>query len=452
MLPSLDLSRDWRKARISLAQVDPVALAVNYGGFEPTVKQQAWMRGIYSQAPDQTQQIAKCGRRQGKTRCAATTYAALFARDPTVRIFHLAGSYLQATRLYEYFKPLATNPELFPPGSRHELDGEPTKYLTRFKAGGTLEVLTASAKSIRGGGADVLSMDEAVLIPMHLITAAWPIVRESRRPKIVVMSTASPEVNLPWFLDLWQNAEEKGFRPHEWTTEDCPWINRRVDELAARLWDRETIKIEYEGGIGERAGAVWGSQLLSRAFVDPNNPALYPPPAPDPLTDKWAALDWGFVGQAVLTFYEKQGDLIIIRDVRIWTKEPYTEIKQEIKEDFARYPIYPDSESVSDNEDLTRMGLEVHPVVFSKRKLENISHIRWLLENGLLRIPDPAQADAEKREDWFTFRNQLEAYHWNEKTGKPVKLNDHCCDSLICGVEKLQEPERRPYFDYTVYR
>ena len=35
----------------------------------------------------------------------------------------------------------------------------------------------------------------------------------------------------------------------------------------------------------------------------------------------------------------------------------YTQIKQEIVQDFGRYPIYPDSEAVADNADLTDMGI-----------------------------------------------------------------------------------------------
>jgi hypothetical protein len=264
------------------------------------------------------------------------------------------------------------------------------------RAGGNLEVLTASAKSIRGGDADILSIDEAVLVPQRLLDAAWPLVRASRHPKRIVMSTASPDVSLEWFVRLL-------------------------------------------GQIAERTGQVWGSQLVDNALVNPNDQAQYPLPANDPLTQKWTALDWGFVGQAVLTFWEMQGDTLYLRDCRIWTETSYTEIKQEIAADFGKYRIYPDSEAVADNQDLTNMGMKVRPVIFSKEKDELISRVRWHLEKGLIKIPNP-----EQDQRYFTLVQQMKAYHYNEKTGKPVKVNDHCCDSVICAMKPFYDPEAYP--------
>jgi hypothetical protein len=38
----------------------------------------------------------------------------------------------------------------------------------------------------------------------------------------------------------------------------------------------------------------------------------------------------------------------------------------------------------------------------------------------------------------------MKAYHYNEKTGKPVKVNDHCCDSVICAMKPFYDPEAYP--------
>jgi len=438
---SLDLSKDWRNARSALVQVDPTALAYLYGNITLSPGQTRLVRRITSplQLGEVRQIVLKVHRKGGKTNCLGIGFAHLFQQDQTLRIFHLSGSYLQASRLYDYFRPLITNQELFPDA----LDGEPTRFLTKFKAGGKLEVLTASAKSIRGGDADILSIDEAVLVPMRLINAAWALIRASRRPIRIVTSTASAEVNLEWFVRLWQSAKKVGFEPHEWPESECPWINMEERRLAELLLDSQTIRVEYGGEIAERVGRVWGTyrlpngavvDLIDHVLVDPRKAEEYPLPAADPLTEKWTALDWGFVGQAVLTFWEKQGDTIILRDCRIWTETSYTEIKQEIKEDFGNYPIYPDSEAVADNADLTKMGMKVTPVIFSKDKSFLISRIRWRLENGLIKIPNP---EVDTR--FFTLVQQMKAYHYDEKTGKPVKANDHCCDSIICAMKHLEE-------------
>jgi len=400
------------------------------------------MNAIVSKAPEHRQVVAKVHRKAGKTISVAIAFARLFKHDPTLKIFHLSGSYLQASRLYDYFKPLVTNRELFPDA----LIGEPTRYWTKFKKGGCLEVLTASAKSIRGGDADILSIDEAVLVPMNLINAAWPLIRASKFPKRIVTSTASAEINLEWFIRLWQNASKLSFDRHEWPESECHWINKEESELAKLMLDSQTYQIEYEGAIAERRGTVWDNNLINAALVDPRKAEEYPLPAADPLTEKWTSLDWGFIGQAVLLFCEKQAETVYVRDCRIWSKESYTSIKQEIREDFGAYPIYPDSEAVADNEDLKRMGIRVVPVIFSKEKDFLISRVRWRLEQGLLKIPNPDITDLAQGIDgrkYFTLVQQMKAYHYNEKTGKPEKVNDHACDALICAMKHVEQTSGR---------
>jgi hypothetical protein len=123
------------------------------------------------------------------------------------------------------------------------------------------------------------------------------------------------------------------------------------------------------------------------------------------------------------------------------------QIKQEIATDFRKYPIYPDSEAVADNKDLESMGMRVVPVIFSKEKDPLISRVRWRLEKGLIKIPNP-----EQDQHYFTLVQQMKAYHYNEKTGKPVKINDHCCDSVICAMKHVETHFPPTTFqDSTVY-
>ncbi len=421
-----------------LISISPANITRLYRQWAPSSGQIRFQEAIVSEDPQFRQIIAKTPRRGGKTLCMADAYLHLFRRDPTLKIFHMAGSYLQATRLLEYFNPLVTNQELFP----GMLEGEPTRYLTQFRKGGSLEVVTASTKSIRGGGADILSIDEAVLFPRKLRNAAWAIIRASKHPKRVVASTASPEVELEWFLSTWQNAKAKRFYQIEWGLAECSWLNTQDTEDARLMLDSETFTVEYEGGIAARTGRVWGTyrlpdgtvvDLIDNALVDPRRAEEYPLPAPDPLTEKWTSLDWGFIGMAVLLFWEQQGDTLYIRDCRIWTQESYNSIKQEIKEDFGQYPIYPDSEAVSDNRDLQNMGMKVIPVIFSKEKDPYISRVRWRLERGLIKIPNP-----EFDSRFFTLVAQMKAYHYNEATGKPAKVNDHGPDAVICGMKHVE--------------
>jgi hypothetical protein len=400
---------------------------------DPSPGQIPALQAVTSPDPAFSSIIIKAPRGGGKTKLGAAAFAYLQRIDPTWKIFVQSGSYRQARYLYSYYKPIVLNPDIFP---QDWLVGKPTMYWTEFKQGGSLEILPASERRSRGGHVDIACADEAVLFKPELIDALWPTTRTSRRPKHLIMSTASPGPCLEWFVEVWQNPKAKGFVRYGWPPEECAWINPEETARAALVLDSETLRVEYGGEIGERKGRVWDSALIDgiepdipHAVVDPNDPHLYPDMAAHPLTEKWTALDWGFVGAAVLLFFEKQGDTVFVRDCRTWQKTSYTEIKHEIRDDFGLYPIYPDSEAAADNADLEQMGLKVTPVVFSKDKGTLISNVRWRLENGLLRIPDPAVD-----ETFFTLVQQMKAYHY-DKSGKPAKVNDHCVDALLCGMK-----------------
>jgi hypothetical protein len=414
--------------------------------------QTSLVKAIISQEPEYSQIIAKTVRGGGKTKSAAVAYAIAHRKDPKRKVFIHSGSFEQARYFYSYYRPLILNPDFFP---QDELLYEPTQSLTQFKHGGFMKILSASEKQSRGGHVDDAVLDEAVLMSQDLIDAVWPTVRTSTHPKRVVMSTASPKVSLDWFLRIWQHADQLHFKRFEWGIEECTWISKEDTANAALLMDSNTFKVEFLGEIAERRGTVWDNNLINKALVDPRRAEEYPLPAADPLTEKWCGLDWGYMGQSVLTFWEKQGETAYLRDCRIYTETSFTEIKQEIREDFGKYPIYPDSEAVADNEDLKKMGMKVVPVIFSKDKDFLISRIRWRLEKGFIKIPNPEIDDKDRGivgSKFFTLVQQMKAYHYNEKTGKPVKANDHCCDSVICAMKHVEVDHRRPVIKFAPRR
>ena len=428
---------EFKTLKLALVHEDPACLARFYGEIDPSPGQVRFLNAICSPDPKHKQLVAKVMRGGGKTKCAAIGLAWLLLRDPSWRIFVLSGAYWQARRLYQYFLPIVTNPELFP---QSWLVDEPTQYLTLFRQGGSLEVLTTSQRRIRGGHVDVLCIDEAVLVKPDQVDAVWPVVRTSTRPKRIVMSTASNEVNLDWFLRLWQDARKLGFKRHEWPLGECHWINKRDTELAARILDSETFRIEYLGEIAERKGRVWDNALIEKALVDPNQTKEYPAPADRQLTNWSIGLDWGFIHPTVITVWEKQGETVYLRDCRIRERTPLSEIMDELLQDFPGYPIYADSAGAHENDQLTRLGARLTPVIFGKEKNELIGHVRWCLEQNLLRIPKP------KNDSRFsTLVEQMNAYTYDEK-GKPRKVNDDCVDSMLCAMKGFLHDRHRPEF------
>jgi hypothetical protein len=440
------LSETLKVLKLTLVRKNPVALATDYGDMHLSLGQLRLLNAICSRDPKYSQIIVKTPRGGGKTKIAAMAFAWLLLTDRTWRIFVHSGSFEQARYLYGYFKPLVTNPELFPPDW---LEHEPTRRATEFKEGGYLRILAASERQSRGGHVDIIALDEAVLISQDLIDAVWPTVRTSKRPKRLVMSTASPKVSLDWFLHIWQDAGKLGFERFEWSLSECPWINEADTKHAALLYgiDSETYKIEYLGEIAERRGRVWDGLLIDGradnrpcAVVDPNRRELYPLPSTPPLTEWSCGLDFGYIHPTVLTVWEKQGETVYCRECRIWSKLGFSEIWQEIKTDFPDVTIYADSNSPGEIQDLRNLGLRVFPVVFSKEKAELINHVRWRLEQGFIKIPDP---DIDRA--FFTLVQQMKAYHY-DPSGKPAKVNDDCVDSMLCAMKSFVN---RPIIELT---
>jgi len=262
------------------------------------------------------------------------------------------------------------------------------------------------------------------------------------------MSTASPKVSLGWFLHKWQNAEELGFKRYEWSPEECHWLHGEDAKLAEKLLDSQTFRVEYRGEIIERIGRVWDPELVRKACVDPRQFKVFPLPAAKELTEWSVGLDWGFLHPTVITAWEKQGESIYARDCRIRQETLLSDIMLELKEDFGQVPIYADASGVHENDQLQRMGLKVTPVNFGKDKDALIGHVRWRLEKGLIKFPDPylkpddPDVLAECRK-FYTLVQQMIAYSYDEK-GKPRKVDDDAVDSMLCGMKPFTHPPPKP--------
>lgn len=185
---------------------------------------------------------------------------------------------------------------------------------------------------------------------------------------------------------------------------------------------------------------MWDSHLIEgpptpekphpRAIVDPNNQDEYPLPLAPPATEWAIGLDWGYTHPTVITAWEKQGETVFARDCRVRRQESFTEIRQEIVTDYPKVTVYADSSSPGENNDLQRMGAHVIPVIFSEEKSQLINHVRWRLEQGFLKIPDPTIDRI-----FFPLVQQMKAYHYDEKSQKPAKINDDCVDSMLCAMK-----------------
>ena len=425
--------------KLSNAISDVAAFAIQYAKMQPSKTQMQFMDAIVSDDPAYSQIIAKTNRGGGKTQSTAISLAWKQTLDPTLNIFVLSGSFEQARHLYGYYSPLITDPEWFP---QEELKHEPTQRLTKFKSGGSMRILAASEKQTRGGHPDIIVLDEAVLMPEELRDSIWPSINTSKRPKRIIISTASPKVGLNWFLDTWQNADKLNFKRYEWSREECIWLNQIDVTNAALLYgiDSDTYKTEYLGQIPERTGLIFDGPSIKRSLVDPTKEAQYPKQLAPPLTEWSAGVDWGFVHPHVIILLEKQGETLIARDIRIQRQGLLNDLLGEIEKDFGKYTIYAGNDGAAEINQLQTRGVNIYPVMFSRDKEALISELRRRLELGLLKIPDP-----DIDEDYHPVVQQLRSYHY-EKSGKPTKVNDDCVDALLYAVYPWMADAARPRF------
>lgn len=110
--------------------------------------------------------IVWANRGGGKTMLAAvaTLLDCIFKPDCKIRI--LGGSYEQSSRMYNYLKGFINDDFL------EYVNGKMLKNSCKFKAGGDVEVLTQSAKSVRGGHVQKLRCDEIELFDRDVFDGA----------------------------------------------------------------------------------------------------------------------------------------------------------------------------------------------------------------------------------------------------------------------------------------
>jgi len=383
------------------------------------------------------QAICKVARGAGKTWAVATAYAYLHATDRTWKIFVHSGSFEQARYLYAYYAKFLRDPLLFPEDC---FEGEPTRSLTAFKEGGFLKVLPASEKQSRGGHVDICSLDEVVLIKRDLIDAAIPTIRTSKRPTLVLTSTASPKISYRWFIDKWQNAETYGFKRFEWLIAECPWISDQVTSQLRKLFDSQTAIIELEGGIAELKGFMFAGSAIERNTVNPEDSQVWPLPLAPPATNWCVGVDWGFVHPTVYVDLEVRSDIAFVRDVRIREKELLSNVLEEIRTDYRDKELYAGNDGASEIAQLKAYGLRVESVAFSTDKHLLIGELKRRFERDLIKLPDPKQLekdDPAKANEFRKLIDQLHQYHYDPDSGKAVKGYDDCVDALLYAMKPL---------------
>ena len=187
----------------------------------------------------------------------------------------LGGSGEQSSRIHQITSGFWDRPG----ADRAILDGEPTVHKTTFKGGGSLSILMASQRSVRGMHHPRLRLDEAdtMALPIFQASLGQPMLQKGVKPQVVVSSTHQiPDGTMTYAL-RW--AEEQGFPCFSWCWRESSapggWLTLEEVETKRRAIPARMFQVEYELAEPSIEGRAFDTDAVEECF---QGPMLLEPP------------------------------------------------------------------------------------------------------------------------------------------------------------------------------
>lgn len=349
-----------------------------------------------------------------------------------------------------------------------------------------LKCIPASEKMARGKHLPGLVADEACQNDPNADTtfkAAMQMSMSEPDHIIVLLSTFHHPVGL--FQEIWDNAEQKGFVRYKWdcfdvmskctagidqaTVEDptaqhfcrndCPlttsepiyddkdeFIGNRFigcDGRARRsqgFLPRENVinamvlnegseifEVEFACRRPRFSGPIYGLEAIENASVDEITI--------DDTETTIVGIDWGVTEGVLILGKDSQSDgpqVLESRYLSVKLVGEYIKILSDWQDEYGHLTIYADSSHPFEIGDLEQAGFDVIPVDFATMKDYGIANLLKMFMYGKIRILD----------DNTRLVDQLKGYRKDPKTGKPLKINDHGPDALLCMTIEIDFTER----------
>jgi hypothetical protein len=363
------------------------------------------------------------------------------------------------------------------------IDGHPS-----FTLPGALvhNCITASEKMARGKHLPGLVADEACQDDVNAdntFKAAMQMSMSEPEHIILLLSTFHHPVGL--FQEIWDGAEQKGFKRYAWNVFDvmerCSvGLDRATqDDPDARsfcrnecpLTQNEAVYDENDKLVGTRFIGCDGVARRSRGFLPRDNVInamvlnegseifkvefmCKRPQFSGPIYGLEAienaqvseitiddhettivGIDWG-VTEGVLVLGKDSlhagPQVLASRYLSVKLVGEYIKILTEWQDEYGHLSIYADSSHPFEIGDLEQAGFEVVPVDFATMKDYGITNLLKMFMYGKIRILD----------DNTRLVAQLKSYRKDPKTGRPLKINDHGPDALLCMAITIDFTER----------
>jgi intein/homing endonuclease len=300
---------------------------------------------------------------------------------------------------------------------------------------------------------------------------------------ILLLSTFHHPVGL--FQEIWDGAEQKGFKRYAWNVFDvmercavgldratkddpdaqsfcrneCPLTQNEAvydenDKLVGTRFigcdgaarrsrgflprnnvinamvlneGSEIFKVEFMCKRPQFSGPIYGLEAIENAQVseitiDDHEPTI-------------VGIDWG-VTEGVLILGKDSlhagPQVLASRYLSVKLVGEYIKILTEWQDEYGHLSIYADSSHPFEIGDLEQAGFEVVPVDFATMKDYGITNLLKMFMYGKIRILD----------DNTRLVAQLKSYRKDPKTGRPLKINDHGPDALLCMAITIDFTER----------
>lgn len=194
-----------------------------------------------------------------------------------VEVTLLGGSYIQSQRVHQYLvgeRRSLNKGRVFwnaAGAPTHLLEGEPTKSLTKLNNGGSIEVLTASQKSVRGPHPQRLRGDEIDEMDKAIWDAAQGQAQGAGGVRAQTVGSSTWQNAVGTMTAEMKEAREKGYPVHRWCyrcvmEENGGWLTQQeVDDkkstIPAYMWD-----VEYELNEPSSEGTLFDRPALERMF------------------------------------------------------------------------------------------------------------------------------------------------------------------------------------------
>lgn len=396
------------------------------------------------------------------------------------KVVNMAGSAMQATIVYNYFKDYC---EIHESIISRFIKGKLKAIETQSQEGNYFSSVNASTKQVRGKHPDALISDETCETSDELIHAALPMVDSSKHPLVIMASTFHKIFGI--FQETWDNAEERGYLRIQWDIFDV------CQTFPADYWDQpeiqsihgiEKLKAHAKGRTGDPYGWVLISSVVQAWREKPTEDwfeveylgsrpsaaglVLNPEDVDASVFDSQIqkeynyikgatvviGIDWGFSSMtAVVELMRHTNSVVVQLDNRNFQRTNSEDIikivVKKVRERGIRF-IYADSagkfENVALQNALAKEGLAcvVIEVVFSKEKEGMLGNFRAHFEGRKFKMPKMVQRVDEK--GVITMVPNLEAYwqykryRYQDGTDKPVKKDDHIPDATMCALQHFK--------------